>query len=414
MRFAKPAILVLLTAMSSRFADAQPAPTPVVVAEVVERDVAASRVFTGTVEPSRRSVVGSAVDGRVLAFPVKPGDWVEKDQTIAQLCTDTLQLELEAAHGRAKLRRHELEELENGSRQEEIEQAKAVLARAEALAKYAEARRDRAEELHKRDGTTSLEELEQAILAATTAQHSYSEAKAAYDLVTSGPRQEKIGAARACVLIEQSQIALLKDRLKKCTICAPFDGYVVAAHTEVGEWVSQNEDVVEIVALDPVEIIVAVPEDCIGVLQPGMPATVRIGALPRQVFQTAVKRIVPQAEASSRTFPVVIPLANPRQTNGPLLKAGMSAQVTLPSGELRRVVLVPKDALVLGGPSPLVYVLVEEEQTGQTVVQPVPVELGEPDDSLIAVSGKISGGQRVVVRGNERLRPGVAVRPVPR
>jgi RND family efflux transporter MFP subunit len=414
MPLAKFAILALYMVTCSRLAAGQPAPTPVVVAEAVEREVAAGREFPGTVEPSRRSVVGSAVDGRVLKFPVNSGDWVEEGQPVALLCTKTLQLELEAARGELQLRQHEVEELQNGSRQEEIQQAKAVLARSKALSKYAEARLDRTEELHKRGGTTSLEELEHARLAATTAQQSYIEAKAAYDLAISGPRKKQADQARSRVSIQRSHIALLQDRLEEFTIRAPFDGYVVAEHAEVGEWLSRNEDVTEIVAMDPVEIIVAVPEDCIGLLQPGTPATIRISALPKSVFSADVTRIVPQAELRSRTFPVVITLANPRQTHGHLLKAGMIAQVTLPVGEPRHVVLVPKKALVLGGPSPLVFVLGEDEETKATVVQPVPVKIGAVDDSLIAVSGKISGGQRVVVESNAKLRSGATVRTVPR
>jgi len=82
----------------------------------------------------------------------------------------------------------------------------------------------------------------------------------------------------------------------------------------------------------------------------------------------------------------------------------MFATIHLPVGGTENAVLVPKDALVLGGPSPILYVVMD----GKAV--PVPVETGIAVDGLIQVKGGVSGGQKVVVRGNERLRPGQPVK----
>lgn len=412
-RGCKIIVLSLIWAMqSAAFAQPGGGPSPVVVAEAIERQVAAGQAFVGTVMPSRRSIVGSAVDGRLLEFMVEAGDPVVKDQPIAQLRTKTLELELAVARAELKLRQHELNELENGSRPEEIEQAKAVLARAEALYQYNKARAARTEALYRRGGTTSEEELDQAVSAATAAQQSWIEATAALELVQQGPRQEKIDQAEARVLIQQATIELLEDRLLKFTIRAPFDGYVVAKQTEVGQWVRQDGNVVEIVALDPVEIIVAVPENFIGNLQPGMPATIQLSALPNELLQASVTRIVPQADTRARTFPIIFRLSNPQKGKTHLLKAGMIAQVTLAVGRPQNATLVPKDALVLGGRSPVVFVVKLDPATNNTVVQAIPVQIGVADDSLIQVSGPISAGDQVVVRGNERLQPGMEVRPV--
>jgi hypothetical protein len=82
----------------------------------------------------------------------------------------------------------------------------------------------------------------------------------------------------------------------------------------------------------------------------------------------------------------------------------------LPTGEKQNALLVPKDALVLGGPTPVVYVVVSGDPSNKhDQVAPVPVKLGVAQGDLIQVTGAVVAGQLVVVQGNERLFPGQAV-----
>jgi HlyD family secretion protein len=91
----------------------------------------------------------------------------------------------------------------------------------------------------------------------------------------------------------------------------------------------------------------------------------------------------------------------------PLLKAGMYARVLLPTGAKQLTTLVPKDALVLGGPQPMVYIVAGAATDGTAgKAVPVPVQIGIADGRMIQVTGDVKAGQLVVVQGNERLRPG--------
>ena len=118
--------------------------------------------------------------------------------------------------------------------------------------------------------------------------------------------------------------------------------------------------------------------------------------------------VVPQADTRSRTFPVKIRIQNEiDDETGPLIKAGMLARVTLPTGPQSEALLVPKDAIVRGGKSPIVFVGDPSSPgSSQGKVRPGPVSLGVTSNSLIEVKGSIKTGELVVVRGNERLRPG--------
>jgi hypothetical protein len=95
----------------------------------------------------------------------------------------------------------------------------------------------------------------------------------------------------------------------------------------------------------------------------------------------------------------------------------MLARVTLPVGAPATATLVPKDAVVLGGASPVVYAIVpgKDKQTSATV-RLVPVQLGMVENHLIEVRGDLRAGDQVVSQGNERLMPGqpVSVLPSPK
>lgn len=381
--------------------------SPVVVAVVQEREVASGQTFVGTVMPLKRSSVGSAVDGRVVEFPVNEGDRVEKGQALAQLLTETIRLQTEAAEAELELRKAELAELENGSRPEEVEQAQARMLGAKALMDYSTAKLKRTRTLFETGRAITEDQLQEALSLATNAEQTWREAKAAHDLAVQGPRHEKIGQARARVASQQALVDQLKDQFKKHTMIAPFDGYVVAEHTEVGQWVSRGELVAEVVALDEVDIVAHVLESQIPFVRVGMEARVEVPSVPNRTFTGRVALIVPQADVRARTFPVKIRVENPLEEGTPLLKAGMLGRVTLPTGATQQALLLPKDALVLGGPTPLVYVVTADpKQPKQGKVHPVSVELGVSSGTLIQVRGNLEEGQQVVVQGNERLRPG--------
>lgn len=379
----------------------------VVVSPVVEREVAAGQTFVGTVMPLRKAIVGSAVDGRVVEYPLNEGDRVERGQMLAQLLTETIQLELAAAEAELELRQQELAELENGTRPEEIEQAKARMTSAQARWQYAQSRRTRADNLFRQGQAISEEERDEMIALAVEAEQAYLDAKAAHELAVEGPRKEQIAQARAQVAVQQATVDHLKDQIEKHTVTARFDGYVTAEHTEVGQWVKQGDPVAEVAALDEVEVVAQVVEQYAPHIRAGTTVVVQIPAIPGEPLKGVVSAIVPQADVQARTFPVKVRVKNQLSEDGPLVKSGMYARVNLPTGNKQVATLVLKDALVLGGPQPLVFVVdTAAADAKQGKVRPVPVQLGVAEGNMIQVTGGLQAGQQVVVQGNERLRPG--------
>lgn len=204
--------------------------------------------------------------------------------------------------------------------------------------------------------------------------------------------------------MQEATVARLKDQRTKHTIFSRFDGYVTAEHTEIGQWVKQGDPVADVAALDDVEIVAYVVEQHVPHVRVGGQVIVEVPALPGQNFAGTVTEIVPQADVQARTFPVKVRVKNVVNDDVPLLKSGMYARVVLPTGGRRMATLVPKDALVLGGQTPMIFV-VETADGKQGTASPVSVQIGVAEGKMIQVIGQVQPGQLVVVQGNERLTP---------
>ncbi len=385
-----------------------PPPPKVLVAPAHTAEVSEQKTFVGTVKPIRRSLVGSAVPGRVEEYLINEGDAVQKGQPIADLRRGIIQAELDAAKGELAVRQAELAELEK-SLPDEIEQAQSKVDIAQANVAFRQAKFERANKL---GPSISREVLEEESAAATAAAGALREARAALRLLTEGAREQRTQQARARATAAAAEVQRLSEQFERHTMFAPFDGLVSAEHTEIGQWVMQGDPVAEIVEMKQVDVEIAVVEDYIAHLGSTVVADIEVPALAGQTFQGQIAIINPQADARARTFAVKVRVDNQFIGDHPLIKAGMFARVTLPVGQPIPRTLVPKDAVVLGGPSPVVFVA--DSAAGKTMVRPVPVKLGPATGAWISVAGQIQAGDQVIVEGNERVRPGQEVRTEPK
>jgi len=400
-------VLALLGALGpgpAARADEPPAP-PVYTSPVEEGQVAESREFVGHTRPPHRSLVASEHAGLVEERFVEAGDRVRAGQPLVRLRTREVDDLLAVARAEEALRVQELAELEHGARPEEVREAEADLALEAARRETLLWKLEAAEKL-RTQGTLSEDEWRDAQLAVHLVDQRIVQAQAALALVRAGPRTERIEQARARLSAQQAVVARLEEQKRRMTVSSPLDGWVVSEHAEVGEWVAVGGAVVEIAALDEVDALVPVLEDHVAGVPLGARVAVTVPAVPGRVFEGEVRRIVPSASDRARTLPVIVRIPNVVEGDRPLLAEGMFVRVLLPVGKPRPALLVPKDALVLGGPQPMVYVVAGEGRP----VQPVPVEMEGAVDGRVAVRGTLQAGQRVVVRGNERLRPGAPVR----
>ncbi len=395
--------LLLLLATAPASGDGQ----PVVLGDVVKKKIKKGRAFVGTVEPVRTGEIDVEAAGFLEKLLVEEGDHVDANQEIAHLRTTTLEIRLTAAKAQLKLREHALNELKNGSREEDKQRARARVREAQSDETTAEWKLQAVEKL-RRDKQISEEELRDAQREVATAKARREALEAALALVLAGPRPERIDQATAAVAVQAAEVAKLEDEKRRHTVKAAFAGFVIKKHTEVGAWLDIGEPVVSLVGLDEVDVVVPVLEDAVVHLKRGMKVNVEIDALPNPNLQGEIHRIVPTADRRSRTVPVKVRVKNVVSGKSVLIKPGMFARCSLAVGVEREALLVPKDAVVLGGRKPVVYVYDAEKQNAA----PVPVTLGVAEGDLIEIEGPLQAGAKVVIRGNERIFPGSKLRPV--
>ena len=380
-------------------------PKIVVVSEVQELEFAGSQNSVGIINASKTARVGAAVDGRVSELLVEEGDAVTAGQPLVNLQTAILQFQLQGAKAELSLRQAELDELEAGTTKEELDASIANLKAAEAARKFSAWNFTRVEKLFQEGQVVSETEFQQAQANQKRDEQLYQAALSTHQLNVRGPRKELLTQAMARLNSQLAVIRSLEEQLKRHTIVSPFNGFVTIKHSEQGQWVTRGEVVVQIVKLDEVDIVVNVTAEHVSKLGLGDQVRIDVPNVRDELVFGKVFAIVPQADVQSRTFPVKIRVKNEIGKAGPVFKAGMLARVQLPVGQAKKMLMAPKDAVVLNGNKRTVFVVDSETN----VVNEVAVELGVSNGDMIEVSGSIKAGQQVVIRGNERLRSGQAV-----
>lgn len=205
--------------------------------------------------------------------------------------------------------------------------------------------------------------------------------------------QAKVDAARA-------ELRMADINLKNTTVRAPFAGVVSQRHTDVGAFLNVGDRVVTLINDSEMEIEAEIPSARLNGLGAG---TVVRGELEDKTpFEAAVRAVVPHENPLARTR--TVRLSANIGTNGSRIAVNQSVRLMIPVGKPRQVVSVHKDAVVQRGGRPVVYVV----ENGQAAVRPV--RLGDAVGGRFVVLGGLKPGERVVVRGNERLRPGQKVR----
>lgn len=373
--------------------------TQVAVVPAQQREVSSTLSLVGSVGPYTRSVIASELAGLVQALDVKEGDRLEAGATICRLRDTTHRLALDEATGRLQQLQAQLDELEAGSRPEEIEQTRAAMEEAKAIL-------EKWEEEHKRvlrlreQSSASLKEFNDVAAEYSAGKERLARTKAAYEMAVAGPRKEEIARARFAVAAQKAVVAKLQYDLDQTVIRTPFTGYITQKLTEVGQWVSAGGPVVEMIALDRVLVRVDVPESAISAAKVGAVVGFSVDALGR-MFEGRIERIIPQADVRARTFPVDVVVANDEH----LLKCGMFVRARMPSGQAGESVVVPRDAVLHRQGTDLVVIVGPAPQGGQgEFATPIPVQLGAYLDGWVAVtSPALQAGMPVAVKGHDRI-----------
>jgi HlyD family secretion protein len=235
------------------------------------------------------------VDGRIAELNVDEGDSVHAGQVVATLDKVYFDDDLRLARARRDNAKSNLERLQNGSRPEEISEARALLAQQQANLTLAKANLKRAEELEPIGGISKEEvDVRRQAIAVGAANVKYAEE--ALRLAVIGPRHEDIDVGRAQFHQEEAAVIQSERRRIDHELIAPNDGVILTRAREKGAIVAAGETVFTLTLASPVWDRTYVNERDLGRIRPDLPAEVRTDSAPGKVYRGFIGFISPTAE----------------------------------------------------------------------------------------------------------------------
>ncbi len=260
---------------------------------------ATSVVAYGSID-IRQSQLAFNGNDRISRILVQEGDRVTKGQLLADLDMTRLQANADKASADADAARNTLDRLRNGSRPEEIDQARANLAAAQATEANNRINFDRAVKLAAVSVSSqqTRDNAEQALRVAT-ANRAFAEKALA--LAIEGPRQEDIKVAEAQLRSAEAALAFARQQLADARLYAPADGVIEDRILEPGDMASPDRPVLTLDLTSPVYARAYLPEKQLGRVRPGMRADIESDAFPGQRFPAWVGFISTTAEFTPKT-----------------------------------------------------------------------------------------------------------------
>lgn len=325
-------------------AKASIAATPVSVSKPIVSDSSQPLTLSGSLTAEKRALLSPRVDGLVKQVLVDAGDKVKQGDILIRQDPAIAQQQLEQARASTN-------------------EARANMTEAQRLVK--EAQRLRGENY----------------ISATELAN----------------RESNLALAEAALAAAQAIQNTAAEELRRHELPAPFDGVISTKMTEAGEWVNRGDQVLELVALEPVRLDVNVPQEKFSEITPDTRVEILPDALPSRKLSGKITALVPVSNAQARSFLVRI-VVDSDEVN--LLPGTSANAVIYLNPQQAKGFRIPRDAVLRhpdGGRS--VFVVDENNQAQR---RRVTVESESSDGVLI--SDGLSAEDLIVVRGNEVLK----------
>jgi membrane fusion protein, multidrug efflux system len=205
--------------------------------------------------------------------------------------------------------------------------------------------------------------------------------------------------AEATARMNQAQLDLLKVRLARTTVRAPFGGISGQRFVSLGDYLTTSDTLATLQTVNPQRISFAVPERYASRLGRGQRVVFRVASLSGQEFQGTVDFVDPVVQLPARTILVKALVPNGRRQ----LQAGMFVEVRLATEVRPKAVVVPEDAIVPLQRAYYVWVVTDGKASRHQV------EIGVRSPGFVEIRSGVQAGEQVVVGGQERLAEGAPV-----
>jgi membrane fusion protein (multidrug efflux system) len=321
---------------------------PVAIVTTTARDLEDRIQVSGELAARNQTTIAAEVPGRITRIHVEEGDAIENGALLIEIDPERRQLELASARARAS-------------------QARAELAKERREAK-------RVRTLHE---------------SAIASKSRLDEADTALAMAAAGAE-----SARA-------QVAVAERAVSDANVTAPFAGLLARRLVNVGEFVQPATPLVELVSLDPLDVLFRVAEVDSGRVHVGQQVSVHVAPFPDREFTATVDVVSPTIDPETRTLRVRATLPNAEG----VLRPGLFARAGLGVATRSKVVVVPEEAVLQRAGGPIVFALVGEDR-----VERREVTTGGFYPAGLEVTSGVDAGERIIVRGHADLVDGAVVR----
>ena len=213
----------------------------------------------------------------------------------------------------------------------------------------------------------------------------------------------------AALQVAQAKLALAQATLQRLKVLAPFDGTAGLRQINVGDYLKDGTDMVNVEDIEAVLLDFRLAERFQAKIKPGQKAQVSMDALPGRKFTAIIQAIDPLIDANGRSVGVRGCIDN-RQMQ---LRPGMFARVNAVFGERDDALVIPEEAIVPQGGRATVLRVVPGPNKDELISERVTVKIGIRQPGRVEILEGLSMGDSVVVAGQQRLqKEGTVVRVI--
>jgi HlyD family secretion protein len=372
---------------------------------------------TGYIVAHHTINVNSKVTGRLAWIGVEKGDKVKEGQVLVRLEDEEFRASYEQAKGALDNARAYLEELEHGSRPEEIQEAQHNLDEARATLVNDKLTLDRTKELSGA-GVVSHQALDDATAKFDSDQQRVNSLDKAFQLMKIGPRPEEVARARGLVVQAQGQLDYAKSQLDATVIRAPITGTILDRTAEKGELITAQfasaaaggpqGSVVSLADLNDLQVELDIAQADFARLGPKQKAIVTTDTYPDKMYDGEIAQISPEANRQKATVQVKVQVLNPTKYPDVFLRPEMNATVKFLADEPKATskqagAFVPASALRDQNGKKVVFLAFD----GKARMREVHV-LSQRTDGFL-VDGLV-GGESVITKAPQDLKDGDTIK----
>jgi membrane fusion protein (multidrug efflux system) len=216
--------------------------------------------------------------------------------------------------------------------------------------------------------------------------------------------QQSYDEGEANLKSKEALLDLAKDSQAKTIITAPFSGTAGERAVSAGQFVTRGQALLDLVRVDPLDIVGDVPERYTAALSNGLEVAFTTDAYPGQSFTASIWYVAPMLNTASRTVRIKAEVPNAEG----LLKSGMFGNMSITLKERGQSLLIPESCIQMQESS---KIIVRVNTAGQAEL--VPVQTGIRSKGLVEILSGLNDGDRVVVEGWQKMGPGSPVIAAP-